>query len=553
MNHWTVKKQLLFLIFTMLIVQIAIGWVGYSSLTSVNSHLSTVFQKRLPSINYLLQADRDYQQMLVAERTLLLDGLTEEQEKSFLKDYNTNKEQVIARFKKYRELGLSEEEQSLSTEFDQNLTAWNKESQENFIFKNNQLNNPIDKTIGISKSLNLINKKFEDSRNRLDSLQELILGYANNEYTDANDRYQSSKVLILVMTIFGIFSSLTIGFLIVKRLTKRISTNIESTSEQGLILGNVSDTLAEKSQALSQVSHELSAAVTETTSSLHEISLMIKNNTEGSEKVAGLVSKSKDLVDDGVTYLKDLNIGIKGVEESAEELAKTVQSSNEELTEIIRVFEEVNNKTKIINDIVFQTKLLSFNASVEAARAGENGKGFSVVAEEIGVLAKMSGNSADEISKLLSESLKKVTEIVENSNQTINTSVSSSKKKINSSVQLSSECQDIFSKVLNNFDLISTNSAEVASASQEQLAGVQEVNKAMQEISSSASLTSYSAEDVNEASAKLSNSVVHISDTIKDLKTLIDNKRTLIHSTDEKIENKDIETFSDNTYDNKAA
>ena len=60
--------------------------------------------------------------------------------------------------------------------------------------------------------------------------------------------------------------------------------------------------------------------------------------------------------------------------------------SNKEIQEIVKVIAEIGNKTKVINDIVFQTKLLSFNASVEAARAGENGKGFAVVAEEVGKL-----------------------------------------------------------------------------------------------------------------------------------------------------------------------
>lgn len=68
----------------------------------------------------------------------------------------------------------------------------------------------------------------------------------------------------------------------------------------------------------------------------------------------------------------------------------------------------------MINEIVFQTKLLSFNATVEAARAGENGKGFSVVAVEIGKLEQISGNAAKEISELLYNSTKPVSETIEN-------------------------------------------------------------------------------------------------------------------------------------------
>ena len=79
--------------------------------------------------------------------------------------------------------------------------------------------------------------------------------------------------------------------------------------------------------------------------------------------------------------------------------------------EILGYIKSIEEKTKVINDIVFQTKLLSFNASVEAARAGEQGKGFAVVAEEVGNLATMSGTSAEEISKLLESSISHIESI----------------------------------------------------------------------------------------------------------------------------------------------
>ena len=83
------------------------------------------------------------------------------------------------------------------------------------------------------------------------------------------------------------------------------------------------------------------------------------------------------------------------------EVMKMISNTTQMLGELTSSFSEVVEKTAMINDIVFQTKLLSFNASVEAARAGEHGKGFSVVAEEIGNLAAMSGDSAISIQKTL--------------------------------------------------------------------------------------------------------------------------------------------------------
>src|SRR6202007_2185187 len=96
-----------------------------------------------------------------------------------------------------------------------------------------------------------------------------------------------------------------------------------------------------------------------------------------------------------------------------------IKQSNEKVADIVKVISEIGNKTKVINDIVFQTKLLSFNASVEAARAGEHGRGFAGVCRGVGNLAEMSGKSAKEISSLLEESVSRVETMVAETRQTV--------------------------------------------------------------------------------------------------------------------------------------
>lgn len=532
-KQWTIKKQLIALSGTMLLIQLVIAAVGYSSLTSVKSHLYTVFTKRLPSIDALVQADRDFQQMLVAERSLLLDGLTEKQKKAFAADYFDNKQQVVDRFNTYRKLAASKGEKEVAETFDKNIKNFNQVASEHFsIDENGDFTSGVSKEVVRQHSLTTLNKAFETARDDLNGLQELILNMGAEEFKDADETYSESVFLMTVISLLSVVGSIFIAVFMARKIDTRINGIVESISDEGNNLDKVSKTFSSKSVALSAISEQLSAAATETSSSLHEISQMIKSNTDGSNKVAHLIQESQGLVNDGVGYLSDLAQGVKEVDSSTTELATTVEKSNEELNEIVKVFEEINVKTQVINDIVFQTKLLSFNASVEAARAGENGKGFSVVAEEVGNLAKMSGESADEISKLLVDSLKKVSQIVEESNRQVNNSLNASKDKINKSVEISSQCQKVFGQVINNFDDVAANSNEVASASKEQLIGVEEVSKAMQEISSSASQTSQSAHDLKAASTDLSHSVVNIGGNISNLKTLITEDTNFVKKAD---------------------
>ncbi len=91
---------------------------------------------------------------------------------------------------------------------------------------------------------------------------------------------------------------------------------------------------------------------------------------------------------------------------------EAIESQSEDVGRMVEIIEDIGKETKAIHAIVFETKMLSFNASIEAARAGDHGAGFSVVAQEINSLAEMSGTAAHAIHRLLDESLGRANAIV---------------------------------------------------------------------------------------------------------------------------------------------
>ncbi len=136
----------------------------------------------------------------------------------------------------------------------------------------------------------------------------------------------------------------------------------------------------------------------------------------------------------------------------------------------------------MINEIVFQTKLLSFNASVEASRAGEHGKGFAVVAEEIGNLAQMSGKASLEISTMLGESMEKVDKIIQETKGNVDVLVSRGNEKIENGVMTAKECGEVLEEIFRNVSNVSKIAAAIELAGLEQAEGIAEINKALGEL-----------------------------------------------------------------------
>ena len=257
------------------------------------------------------------------------------------------------------------------------------------------------------------------------------------------------------------------------------------------------------STRLSEAAHQQASAIQETVSAVEEIKAMVGRNADHTTHSQDRVHSVTETARQGALAVKELSAAIQDIVESNERIQNEVERSNSELGQIISVIQEIDSKTQVINDIVFQTKLLSFNASVEAARAGDHGQGFGVVAEEVGNLAKMSGKAANEISSMLTDSIQRVKQIVEKTRSSVGGLVEKNKGVVAKGSKQAGRCLEAFSSMKSEIESIETLISNIASASKEQEQGVNEISQSMVQLDAGLNSNAKSSTEVSLVTSDL--------------------------------------------------
>ncbi len=243
---------------------------------------------------------------------------------------------------------------------------------------------------------------------------------------------------------------------------------INSTSDVIRQIGASSKLVSDGSSKMSDNSTTLSQAATEQAATVEELNASIVEISSNISANADSAGKAKVLADDCM---------------------KIVNEGNVKMTDMLHAMEEINetssqiaNIIKTIEDISFQTNILSLNASIEAARAGEAGKGFAVVAGEVGQLAGKTAEAAKNTTALIKTSLTAV------ENGTV----------------MANETAKMLSKIVSETDDTAKVIDKIAAASQEQADSVKQILVGMDQISTSVQMTSGSSAECAASAEELS-------------------------------------------------
>ncbi len=424
-KNLTIELKLVLGISIIIILLGIVGGMGVIGSGKIQKELDEALKVRLPALDYIIESDRDLQQLLVAERSMIFSDVQSEVFKELVTVYEEKFKQSQQRIQELAALPLGPEEMEIIGRYKKARQEWEKLSRQ--IVKGRQEDTPEGRRLAIDLSLNQAKQAFENMRNHLDQLQNINLDIAKKSRQAAEKIYRTTLIPVVILTAGAILiviillgymrSSISrpIKELVVRTrelgegradLTKRLK--VKSRDElgiladlfnkwidriQGIILQvksgssqmlNSIEDIAQGSQELATRSNQQAVSITETSTTLEEFTSIVKLNSENAHEANSRIIAFNNEVQDKRELIQNVTATMSEIEGSSKQIGKIMN---------------------VINDISFQTNLLALNAAVEAARAGDAARGFAVVAAEVRNLAQKTAESAKTIQEIVTANL----------------------------------------------------------------------------------------------------------------------------------------------------
>lgn len=278
------------------------------------------------------------------------------------------------------------------------------------------------------------------------------------------------------------FLSVTLSIIwvfIERRKIRRIGDISGALCESADSLRGSYEQVSSTSYEFSEMAEEQMVALENSAGSAREISTQGRQTSESTHRLLDEATGLKDLTTNGQQTVAAMVRSSQEIKDGTDQFKGAIQTSIDQLNTTVQVIRDIAEKTKIINEIVFQTKLLSFNASVEAARAGEHGKGFAVVAEEVGNLARMSGQAASEISQIVDRSVTTVEAAIRDAKNIVEKMVQESHIKAEEGYAYAQGCEEIFNDMFGKIESLSNMITDFSRSTKDQSEEIGQLESAL--------------------------------------------------------------------------
>ena len=232
---------------------------------------------------------------------------------------------------------------------------------------------------GVRLLKNNVNNMINTTKDKLDTLRVILEAFGQYQYnfklTSEQQKGMAGDIGTLSTSLLALGEDISIFMATFSNVIDKLNSN--------------TNILLSTSSSLSNSSNQQAASLEETAASVEEVTSIIQSNASNIKRMGDLSDNLKQKANTGNTLAHDTSNAMKEINDKIQQITDAIS---------------------VIDQIAFQTNILSLNAAVEAATAGEAGKGFAVVAGEVRNLASRSAEAANEIKNIVESATTKAIE-----------------------------------------------------------------------------------------------------------------------------------------------
>lgn len=496
-------------------------------LSEISRSSAQVTENNLPATEFLLEADRDLHQSLIAERTLVLSPANQVNASELRKTLNENLDQAKTRVAKFEALMDDQEIKSLVGDFNRRFDKRRATTERLLSSLDSNRASAVQISMGEGAT------QFDEMRDVIDILTEITHRKSVVLSEEIATSAAAAQIKMVSLLIVGLALCLALGILLPRfagarlnalldrlksiaegdgDLTQRLETTgkdefgqiayefnvfVANLQESIANVVAVSTQLAEKSNYIdkeststSQTADRQRQETTMAATAINEMSATVLEVARNTSSAADSAKSADQCAVDGQKIVTAMARGVEALAEEIETSSSAINLLKEDSVSVGAVLD-------VIRGIAEQTNLLALNAAIEAARAGEQGRGFAVVADEVRTLAQRTQESTQEI--------REVIERLQGGADTAVERMTGSSRKVGENVDAANNAGAALANITEAVKQIVDLNVQIASAAEEQTTVTEEINRNMVNISEQTEITAESAQSLASAAQELRN------------------------------------------------